>query len=70
MVSLARANHSDLIGRLPRLFPAGNDLGVQDEKRVKGIEPSPKAWEAFVLPLNYTREAGRKLSTVDARVKL
>lgn len=24
-------------------------------KRVKGIEPSPKAWEAFVLPLNYTR---------------
>ena len=25
------------------------------EKRVKGIEPSPKAWEAFVLPLNYTR---------------
>lgn len=25
------------------------------EERVKGIEPSPKAWEAFVLPLNYTR---------------
>jgi hypothetical protein len=25
------------------------------KKRVKGIEPSPKAWEAFVLPLNYTR---------------
>ena len=25
-------------------------------ERVKGIEPSPKAWEAFVLPLNYTRE--------------
>ena len=24
-------------------------------ERVKGIEPSPKAWEAFVLPLNYTR---------------
>ena len=22
---------------------------------MKGIEPSPKAWEAFVLPLNYTR---------------
>ena len=20
-----------------------------------GIEPTPKAWEAFVLPLNYTR---------------
>lgn len=24
-------------------------------ERVKGIEPSYKAWEAFVLPLNYTR---------------
>ncbi len=24
-------------------------------ERVKGIEPSTKAWEAFVLPLNYTR---------------
>jgi hypothetical protein len=29
---------------------AGHDL-----ERVKGIEPSSKAWEAFVLPLNYTR---------------
>ncbi len=26
-------------------------------ERVKGIEPSSKAWEAFVLPLNYTRTA-------------
>jgi hypothetical protein len=25
-------------------------------ERVKGIEPSSRAWEAFVLPLNYTRE--------------
>ena len=25
-------------------------------ERVKGIEPSSKAWEAFVLPLNYTRD--------------
>src|SRR6267154_3289921 len=24
-------------------------------ERVEGIEPSSKAWEAFVLPLNYTR---------------
>jgi hypothetical protein len=28
-------------------------------ERVKGIEPSPKAWEAFVLPLNYTRISRR-----------
>jgi hypothetical protein len=29
---------------------------ILERERVKGIEPSPKAWEAFVLPLNYTRE--------------
>ena len=28
-----------------------------DLERVKGIEPSPQAWEARVLPLNYTRYA-------------
>ena len=27
-------------------------------ERVKGIEPSYAAWEAAVLPLNYTRECG------------
>ena len=27
-----------------------------DLERVKGIEPSYAAWEAAVLPLNYTRE--------------
>jgi hypothetical protein len=27
-----------------------------DSKRVKGIEPSCPAWEAGVLPLNYTRK--------------
>ena len=26
-------------------------------ERVKGIEPSYAAWEAAVLPLNYTRSA-------------
>ena len=28
-------------------------------ERVKGIEPSYAAWEAAVLPLNYTRAPGR-----------
>lgn len=28
---------------------------MQRLERMEGIEPSPKAWEAFVLPLNYTR---------------
>ena len=27
-----------------------------DLERVKGIEPSYAAWEAAVLPLNYTRK--------------
>ena len=34
------------------LWPSGLDL-----ERVKGIEPSYEAWEAAVLPLNYTRSA-------------
>ena len=31
--------------------------GLSLRKRVKGIEPSCPAWEAGVLPLNYTRRA-------------
>ena len=30
-------------------------IGVKPLERVKGIEPSYAAWEAAVLPLNYTR---------------
>ncbi len=28
-------------------------------ERVRGIEPPYSAWEADVLPLNYTREQGK-----------
>jgi hypothetical protein len=35
-------------------------------ERVKGIEPSYEAWEAAVLPLNYTRFV-RKDYGIDAR---
>jgi hypothetical protein len=31
---------------------------IADMERVKGIEPSYAAWEAAVLPLNYTRVEG------------
>jgi hypothetical protein len=31
-------------------------------ERVKGIEPSFSAWEADVLPLNYTRFSGSYVS--------
>ena len=31
-------------------------------ERVTGIEPVPEAWEAAVLPLNYTRDRRRSLT--------
>ena len=36
----------------------GTSLGYRQRRmeRVMGIEPTPEAWEASVLPLNYTRE--------------
>lgn len=37
-------------------------------ERVKGIEPSMRAWEARVLPLNYTRIA-RNYYTTFAEVR-
>ena len=36
-------------------------------ERVKGIEPSPKAWEAFILPLNYTRTVAGFIADWGAR---
>ena len=33
----------------------GEPFSKLDVERVKGIEPSYEAWEAAVLPLNYTR---------------
>ena len=33
-------------------------------ERVKGIEPSYAAWEAAVLPLNYTRDTGGSYAIV------
>ena len=33
--------------------------GLFDLERVMGIEPTSKAWEALVLPLNYTRTMGK-----------
>ena len=32
---------------------------MQLSERVTGIEPAFSAWEADVLPLNYTRQNGR-----------
>ena len=35
-------------------------LSHEGVERVKGIEPSRSAWEAEVLPLNYTRVSGKR----------
>ena len=37
------------------ILPARSCAVAQCLERVKGIEPSYEAWEAAVLPLNYTR---------------
>ncbi len=49
-----------LPGRCARIAPPGSVVVFDDPhlallERVKGIEPSYAAWEAAVLPLNYTR---------------
>jgi tetratricopeptide (TPR) repeat protein len=48
-----------------------NDVGsMKIMERVMGIEPTSKAWEAFVLPLNYTRAAWRGFSILLLAVSL
>jgi hypothetical protein len=39
----------------PKIPDSAADQSSIKRKRVKGIEPSCPAWEAGVLPLNYTR---------------
>ena len=38
------------------------DPDDREPERVTGIEPAFSAWEADVLPLNYTRKASERLS--------
>ncbi len=38
--------------------PLASAGATRQKQRVKGIEPSYAAWEAAVLPLNYTRGGG------------
>ena len=47
-------------GSEPDVWLSGSGLSaLSSPKRVRGIEPPPKAWEAFILPLNYTRKRPR-----------
>ena len=57
------------------LASSADDRGNRGQggvERVEGIEPSTKAWEAFVLPLNYTRVCAalftRTLNELEAQV--
>lgn len=38
-------------------------------ERVAGIEPVTKAWEAFILPLNYTRVSINRIACFSPFVK-
>ena len=38
-------------------------------ERVKGIEPSYAAWEAAVLPLNYTRVVALHFTAIDRHIE-
>jgi hypothetical protein len=50
-------------GAITRANQAKSLIFLQNQEaveRVKGIEPSYAAWEAAVLPLNYTREVAER----------
>ncbi len=51
---------------LNRSKAARHSLRIKLE-RVKGIEPSFSAWEADVLPLNYTRKLGNYTNSTVGR---
>ena len=43
---------------------------MEKVERVMGIEPTYQAWEARVLPLNYTREKLRRSSILALGVEM
>ena len=62
MPRLLLATHMALVGKCDLFFARESWQAhaiypsfTSENKRVKGIEPSCAAWEAAVLPLNYTR---------------
>lgn len=48
-------HHRSLHLKKRQSYPLQLIAGIPEMERVMGIEPTSKAWEAFVLPLNYTR---------------
>lgn len=47
---------------------ASHGLALLHLERVMGIEPTYQAWEAGVLPLNYTRSESPRLSRAKASI--
>ena len=47
--------------------PLTHQSSTFNDKRVKGIEPSCPAWEAGVLPLNYTRIGKEEMVMAERR---
>jgi hypothetical protein len=46
----------------------GGSISRPDVERVMGIEPTPSAWKAEVLPLNYTRTESGDPNGIRTRV--
>ncbi len=71
MTDLARIWHGRGTGARGQLTPRNGesapDLGPGRLERVTGIEPALSAWEADVLPLNYTREWIAEVSRTSPR---
>lgn len=58
LISLKNAAKSEWLRIFLRNFGKNGKSSSFDEllERMKGVEPSSRAWEACVLPMNYTRK--------------
>lgn len=59
MIEEAYFGYSWVVGRMKRVFV------LVDLEPVTGIEPALSAWEADVLPLNYTGTLGVRATVAD-----
>ena len=58
-VTAENFSHAETARNYRKWAAQGANKGFVILERVMGIEPTSKAWEAFVLPLNYTRSEPR-----------
>jgi hypothetical protein len=60
-IALSLEQHSRPPQTVAGMVFTGGKSGETELERVKGIEPSSRAWEAYVLPLNHTRSLNIEL---------